>query len=341
MGIKKTQEIINIFKHILNIYPLTYEYILEQVELFLNTNLSFFIELEHDKFYCNYSSLSKYKVQNIYEKIDKKNINYVYHKNRNNIVGFYILESNDIEKELNTEIKLILNDILCIGLKIIHFSNNKYIFMKHVCFTLSQSVENIVIIVNDLQNTEIEGKTAEKLSKININLSKIMTVLYDTIDYIEITEDKLVLDKNILEINIFLKKTIDILNTMYELKIDLKYVERMPKYMISDNKNLQQIFILLVKRLKLEKMLFDINFNLESKKMLVNIKSKNITNLYRDTIGKLSNIDDIVIKLYPIQFEDVMFLKLCKLLDIQIKYTNNDNDILEIHINNIIFLQEL
>jgi hypothetical protein len=335
--LKDTSSILCIFKHILETYPIKYDYIMNQIETFLDTKTSFLVLVEKDEFFCNYTSSTKYKKGNSYKKddfIDIEKIGYLI-SHGNIKIGYMILEYTQVYKSLNTNSKKTINDIICIGLKIVNLSENKYRFMQHVCFSLSQLVEKIKKIINSLVITRDQ---IHVLDSVNDYLEDIMTVLYDTIDYIEITEDKLKLENNIINISEFMIETTNMLESVLpNLVVKLELSPGLPTYIISDKKNLQQFIITLIKRLGLKSITFTIQESIVEKIIYINIKKENITVLYKSIFDKISK-DSFLVKLYPIQFQDLMFLKLCDLLTINIKHI--DNNTLQMKLPTI-FLKEV
>ncbi|KAJ3377733.1 hypothetical protein HDU92_008029 [Lobulomyces angularis] len=336
-GFKTTQDCLQIFQYILDTQPLTCEFILKQLKIFLQSEtLCLFLPIEDpDKWMCSYSTRFSNRKIFPFEDISSFFDGGIFITKNNENVCYMLLKSKIIYNSLDSNIKKMVNDIICIGIMIITFTDNKYKFIQHMCFSLSQLVDKITRILDNLvKKNEFSPSVQQQFNMINKNLGDIMNIAYDAIDYIKITENKIKIEEdNVIDIAHFFNETIQLATSISENTVIEKYLSKtMPTYMLSDKKNLQQLFILLFKKIGSNKLIIKVKEDLlvdekSFQHLIVNIINQHgFSNLFKKSFIKFKNMESntVVTRLNPIKFENCMFLKLCELLKVKVELTDNE-----------------
>ena len=91
--------------------------------------------------------------------------------------------------------------------------------------------------------------TKGTVDKINSYLNDIITIIYDTIDYLEIDAEKVTLQKNVVNMSAFIDETVSIVQDMFTSKVTTDLDDSANRSLVFDRKWVQQMIISLLKKL--------------------------------------------------------------------------------------------
>lgn len=230
---KNYNEIVSKFKELINI---------KKIALFTITNESLYT--------CCFTDFSKFIINKHYlELISKTDVIFKYDViilNRyDNIYGALIFEKNDINWNiLSDQDKTQIIDIITIIMMMKCTDNAGCKFLMSICKSLEKILDKMIkLIKNSPQsknNTEIFN-----------SLMEMITILYDSMDYLELKhkQDDHELKRDIINLESFFIEIIELINHQY--KIQIKYIPNNEiSYIINDKERLEQLFIALFKRVK-------------------------------------------------------------------------------------------
>lgn len=341
-------ECLQILKNILSSSKLSYKVLFEKVvrvtdceniKLFL---LNPYTSGERTKWKCEYNTEDPCDFNNVLDFysgelivggscVGKKGSVFLEYKEEK--IGILQLSNKKNWETLNQDTQKMLNDIICTAILLATYTDNKYNFIKYVCLTLSNIVDKISFTSKDIHKTFFKthpkrnDQVERNFTVINSYLSEIMNILYDTIDYIEISENKINITKGIVESKLFCKELLDLVKSLPYFKTEIQlftYDTTIPKYLFFDEKHVQQLMLIFFKNIKnIEMLKLDIKYT--SDKIVFHIYSKEAKNtLYLETIYSDLKIpiDGNISRLNPIKFDSYMFHRLVDLLNVTINKTD-------------------
>lgn len=197
-------------------------------------------------FMCTFSTSQLYKVGDKYM-LDNLPINQYTIFHRNTIIAIICLENQDILDELPDDIQQRIHDSICIGLVMGTLRDSKYSFTISVCNALSNIISQVIDMFD---NMALKIKSDKKyVDQINTYLNDVITIIYDTIDYLEIDAEKVNLEKNNVDLNEFLLSTSSKYEGIFRHKVTTELDERANRSFIFDKRWVQQMLISVLKKL--------------------------------------------------------------------------------------------
>jgi hypothetical protein len=218
--------ILKIFKYITSVYPLSLEYLMDKVEVIFDTNTIIFKKENTIDFLCIYKNDQEleYELNKVYKMKPNRYTKMIYNREMD-IIGCILLESDYKYDKMDKETRDIINNIIMICIKIRNLTDTKFLIIHNLCYSLSIFVEKVTKIINEMSLNDKNNK--KNLEMVNVYLTDIMNIIYDSIDYIEISQDKIILDNNIIEIEDFIKQTL-LMTTSTIGKIE--FSKTLPRY---------------------------------------------------------------------------------------------------------------
>ena len=196
-------------------------------------------------FVCRYSNTQSYTVDEKYT-TDALPANQYTIFHRATIIATVCLSNQDAFDDLPEDMQQRIHDSICIGLVMGHLWDSKYAFTISVCNALS----NIISKVIDMFDAMAKRMRGEKryVDQINSYLNDVMTIIYDTIDYLEIDSERVQLQKNVVNMADFLHEVSTQYETIFSHKVNIDLQDRAKRPFVFDKRWVQQMLISLLKR---------------------------------------------------------------------------------------------
>jgi hypothetical protein len=238
----------NILQNVLQIGHLDHRRAIDALMKMTNSQDAQFFEVfsATQIFLCRYSSSDRYILGQEYTFEDLPNEQYpIFHKN--NIIAIISLDKLQNFEDMSDDFRQRIHDSICIGLVMGNLNDSKFSFTMSVCQTLSQVVTQILESFSELsQKTQFQADSAKNVKTINDSLTQVISILYDTIDYIEIDSEKAVLQKNLVDISALIDETLVILGTNTPKEID----DGVPTRVFMDKDRVQTMLISTLKKVQ-------------------------------------------------------------------------------------------
>lgn len=246
--LKKAREIsASILGNVLQIGHLDYaKTILGLMDLTGSVEAQFFQNVYGLTFVCKYSNTSAYKIGELYtvEKLPP-NKYVIYH--RNNIIAIVCLDKQEGLETFPEDIQRRIHDSICIGLVMGNLKDSKYNFTMSVCNALGNIVNQVIQSFDSL--TTKSRNDPRIVERINSYLNDVITIIYDTIDYLEIDAEKVSLQKNVVNMSTFVAETVGIVQDMFSIKVTTDLSDSANRSLVFDRKWVQQMIVSLLKKL--------------------------------------------------------------------------------------------
>jgi len=299
--------------------------IFSKLEVILGTQLAIFIIHNTDKnsLICNYASDSInifkqgviYNLENFDNNMYKVKLYY-----RKEYIGILVLDNDIIWNNLNYTTQKLVNNIICITVVLSLNSTLKYQTIQIMCKSLHNIIEKINNICQKYDHIF-------EIKEIQPYLLDMTQILYDIIDFIQISENQIAIQENIVNVSDYFTDTCKIIKTLPNFKSDLylKIEKDVPKLLIFDQEHLTQFFVLF----------FKLNCTGESgsDKGKGNVTTK-IKVMYKNTLNVhilYTNVYKLPVFDYSISIIDRLYTndlfiikKLCNVLNIKINQSGNE-----------------
>lgn len=211
-----------------------------------STKAQFFTNILGYTFLCKYSNTNDFTVGNKYL-LDNLPINQyvVYH--RTNIIAIICLDNQDILEDLSDDVQKRIHDSICVGLVMENLKDAKFDFTMSVCRELARNVDQVIQMFHNVTPNRIDPRYIEK---INTTLNDLITIIIDTIDFLEIDEEKVTLEQNVVNMGDFLRETVSIVQDMFtQGRIATDLDDNANRSLVFDKSRVQQMLISLLKKL--------------------------------------------------------------------------------------------
>lgn len=234
-----------ILQNVLQIGHLDYFKTIEGlISLTSSSSAQFFepLYLNSQYFVCKFSNDVKF-VQNEILPYDSLPVDQypIYHKNT--ILAIISLDRQENFDSLLNDQQKRIHDSICIGLILGNLKDTNYSFITSLCNELSQIVTKIFKVFSTLS---LDKKDKENYELVNSCLRDVITIIYDTIDYVEIDAERVIMEKNQVSVKNFIDETLKILGKSTMLKdID----DTIPEQILLDEKHVRQILVSILAKL--------------------------------------------------------------------------------------------
>jgi hypothetical protein len=196
-------------------------------------------------FNCKFSTSDDYIVGDKYDYEELPNDQYpIFHKS--NPIAIISLNVNSTLGHVNDEIRQRIHDSICIGLVLGTFKHDKYTFTITVCQALGRIVTQVLEVLGKVVPSK-SRTDQDNIILINTYLEEVITIIYDTMDYIEIDAEKIQIERNLVPILPFIEESLMITNESSSIMKDID--DTVPLSLIFDRKRLQQMLISILKKL--------------------------------------------------------------------------------------------
>ena len=235
----------SILQDVLQSGQLNYHKTVDTLVRITNSQSAQFFELLYGlTFVCKYSSTSDFVTDKQYGFEDLPSEQYaIFHKS--NIIAVICLSNQKILNELPGNTRQRIHDAICIGLVMGSLRDSKYSFVMSVCQSLSNIVTQIYQLSTGLSQQNVP-KDQQKLEQMNIYLNQVIAVIYDTIDYIEIDSEKIILDNTLIDIRKFINDTTNILSRDMTVTKDID--DNVPQGIFIDKDRVLQMLVSVLKK---------------------------------------------------------------------------------------------
>lgn len=196
-------------------------------------------------FTCRYSTSDQYIMNERYTFEDLPENQYaIYHKN--NIIAIISIDNQKELENLPDNIRQRLHDSIAIGIVLGNLKISKFSFTMSICTALGRIVTQII----EELGTRNVNEQDKVLDNVNNHLQEVIGILYDTIDYLNIDSEKIVLTNDIVDIKEFLEETMNIARGLFKGVIKEEIDDNVPKKLIFDKTRVQQMLLSVLRKLE-------------------------------------------------------------------------------------------
>lgn len=221
----------NILKTVIQTGTINYKDVTESLMKLTNSSAGqLFLSLD-SKFICKYSSQSKYLANKEYIYEDLPDEQYTIFSTKP--VAILCMENAIDLYDLKDSYRTRINDVICLSIIFSQMKQSKYTFTISLCRTLGDIISSVL--------------TSEETSVSTIQepLTKMISLLNDAEDYVEIDSENIQLEKEVVSMNIFINQVI----SMTDLRIILNINDHVPKNVYIDTNRVTQILLTIFSKL--------------------------------------------------------------------------------------------
>lgn len=237
-----------LLQNILQVGHLDYVHTMKRLKDLTKSPTGFFFEKGQTgaSFTCKYSDTEHYVTGDRYT-LDSLPTNQYTIFHRNNVIAIISLENQDALDDVEDDLQQRIHDSICIGLVMGTLRDSKYSFTISVCNALG----NIITQVIDMfDNLAVKVKSDQRyVDQINRYLNDVISIIYDTIDYLEIDSEKVILQRNVVNLSEFMADVVSQYERIFRHKVNVEIQNSANGSYIFDKRWVQQMLISLLKKI--------------------------------------------------------------------------------------------
>ncbi len=161
---------------------------------------------------------------------------------KSNVIAFICLDRQEAIEEMDDDDRQRIFDSICAGLVMGRLKDDNFAFAMSICQVLSRVVQRVLKLVASLpQNTN-------SIKLIDSQLTDIISIIFDAMDYLELDAGKAVVVSNNVEVFPFITETVSILQqdgSSMTHDID----DTVPPAVVFDRQRVQQMLMAVAKKL--------------------------------------------------------------------------------------------
>jgi len=238
----------SILQNVLQIGHLDYAYAMTLLKNLTQSKTGFFFEKVQTGalFLCKYSDTEHYVVDDRYT-LDTLPTNQYTIFHRNNVIAILSIENQDALDDIADDLQQRVHDSICIGLVMGTLRESKYSFTISVCNALGNLITQVIEMFDNL-TTKVKSDQ-RYIDQINRHLNEVISIIYDTIDYLEIDAEKVQLQKNVVNLREFMNDVISQYERIFRHKVNVEIQDAALGFYIFDKRWVQQMLISLLKKI--------------------------------------------------------------------------------------------
>jgi len=235
-------------QNILQLGYLDFQYAIKTLMDLTKSKTGQFFEKSHagSLFVCKYSTTQQYTVNEKYT-LDTLPLNQYTIFHRNTVIAIVCLDNQDVLDDLPDDMQQRIHDSICIGLVMGNLQDSKYTFTISVCNALSNIISQVIDMFDNMA-TKVKSDR-KYVDQINTYLNDVITIIYDTIDYLEIDAEKVELQKNMVDMSEFTKGISQQYESIFRHRITIELEDSANKPLLFDKRWVQQMLISVLKKL--------------------------------------------------------------------------------------------
>lgn len=237
-----------ILQLVLQIGYLDHEKVMKSLMEFTKSKVSQFFEVvfgSNSTYICRYSSTKDYITGEKY-KFDNLPFDQITIFHKSSVIAIVCLDNQDEFDSISQECRQRILDSICIGIVMGNLKDSNFNFTMSVCKELSRIITQIMDFFTSLTSSSSTKMDPDISGKIDLYLTDVIRILYDTIDYIEIDAEKIELQKDVVNMIDFVKETIEI-GSFGNIGKDID--DNVPAVLILDKERVQQMLISVLKKI--------------------------------------------------------------------------------------------
>ena len=236
----------NILQDVLQIGHLDYRKTVDELVKITESKWAQFFEILYASsltFTCKYSTTTEFVAGENYDYGDLPSEQYsIFHKS--NIVAIICLSNQPVLDTMSLKVRQRIHDTICIGLVMGNLQDTKFSFVMSVCQSLSKIVTQVLQQFGKITTLQ-SPQDKRNYDIINSYLNQVISIIYDTIDYIEIDSEKIIMQNNLVDISPFVDETLAILSNR-NINADLD--DNISSSIYMDRERVQQMLISVLRK---------------------------------------------------------------------------------------------
>ncbi len=238
----------SILQQVLQVGYLNYDKLMENLMRITKSKDAQFFEVlsgnAESKYVCKYSTTTEFIAGMIYTLNDLP-FDQITIMHKSSPISMISLDNQSEFDIIPDDCRQRILDSICIGIVMGNLKDTKFTFTMSVCRELSRIVTEISDLFANLQIPDSQIMDKETANTIDTYLTDVIRILYETIDYMEIDSENVVLQNDPVDVNEFIDEIIGLFTVGNVTKI---VDESVPKIVLMDKTRVQQILIAVLKK---------------------------------------------------------------------------------------------